>query len=138
MKRAVALASALAVCIACRDQHPITSPLRSSADFSDGRIPGGNPHFFFLPPLVKQPSFSGTFNPALRPVVEICQLDVDINDIPIACSATLTTISPGIVELDLVDELYHVNWNTLLPPIYVTKFYSIHVHVAPGGSTRAF
>src|SRR5207245_6315070 len=91
MKRAVALASALAVCIACRDEHPITSPLRPSADFSDGTVAGGNLHFFFLPPLVKQPSFSGTFNPALRPVVEICQLDVDINNIPIACSATAPT-----------------------------------------------
>src|SRR2546430_2739506 len=138
MKRVVALASALAVCIACRDQHPITSPLRSSADFSDGRIPGGNPHFFFLPPLVKQPSFSGTFNPALRPVVEICQLDVDINDIPIACSATVPTINPGIVELDLVDELYQVNWNTLLPPIDVTKFYRIQVRVATGGTILGF
>ncbi|PYP13495.1 MAG: hypothetical protein DMD56_00390 [Gemmatimonadetes bacterium] len=138
MKRVVALASALAVCIACRDQHPITSPLRSSADFSDGRIPGGNPHFFFLPPLVKQPSFSGTFNPALRPVVEICQLDVDINDIPIACSATVPTINPGIVQVDLVDELYRVNWNTLLPPIDPTKFYRIQVRVAPGGSILGF
>src|SRR5947208_2257516 len=138
MKRVVALASALAVCIACRDQHPITSPLRPSADFSDGRIPGGNPHFFFLPPLVKQPSFSGTFNPALRPVVEICQLDVDINDIPIACSATVPTINPGIVQVDLVDELYQVNWNTLLPPIDPTKFYRIQVRVAPGGSILGF
>src|SRR3989449_6125060 len=138
MNRVVALASALAVCVACPDQHPITSPLRLSADFSDGSIPGGNPHFFFLPPLVKQPSFSGTFNPALRPVVEICQLDVDINDIPIACSATVPTINPGIVQVDLVDELYQVNWNTLLPPIDVTKFYRIQVRVATGGTILGF
>ncbi len=138
MKRVVALASALAVCIACGDQHPITSPLRPSADFSDGSVPGGNPHFFFLPPLVKQPSFSGTFNPALRPVVEICQLDVDINNIPIGCSATVPTINPGIVQLDLVDEQYQVNWNTLLPPIDPTKSYRIQVRVAPGGSILGF
>ena len=138
MKRAVALASALAVCIACRDEHPITSPLRPSADFSDGSVSGGNPHFFFLPPLVKQPSFSGTFNPALRPVVEICQLDVDINNIPIACNAVVPTINPGIVQLDLVDELYQVDWNTLLPPIDPAKFYRIQVRVAPGGSILGF
>src|SRR5438128_9157265 len=138
MKRAVALASALAVCIACRDQHPITSPLRPSADFSDGSVPGGNPHFFFLPPLVTQPSFSGTFNGALRPVVEICQLDVDINNIPIGCSATVPTISPGIVQLDPGDELYQVDWNTLLPPIDPAKFYRIQVRVAPGGSILGF
>jgi hypothetical protein len=138
MKRIVALASALAVCIACRDQHPITSPLRPSADFSDGRVAGGNPHFFFLPPLVSQPSFSGTFNPALRPVVEICQLNVDLNNIPIACSATVPTINPGIVQLDLLDQLYQVNWNTLLPPIDPTKFYRIQVRVAPGGSVLGF
>src|SRR2546429_4266474 len=138
MKRVVAVASALAVCIACPGEHPITSRVRLAADFSDGGIPGGNPPFFFLPPLVKQPSFSGTFNPALRPVVEICQLDVDINDIPIACSATVPTINPGIVQVDLVDELYQVNWNTLLPPIDPTKFYRIQVRVAPGGSILGF
>ena len=138
MKRVVPIAIAIGVLVACRDQQQLTAPTRPSADFSDGTVAGGNLHFFFLPPLVKQPSFSGTFNPALRPVVEICQLDVDINNIPIACSATAPTINPGIVELDLVDELYQVNWNTLLPPIDVTKFYRIQVRVATGGTILGF
>src|SRR3989454_8953893 len=138
MKRVVPIAIAIGVLVACRDQQQLTAPTRPSADFSDGTVAGGNLHFFFLPPLVKQPSFSGTFNRALRPVVEICQLDVDINTIPIACSATAPTINPGIVQLDLVDEVYQVDWNTLLPPIDVTKFYRIQVRVAPGGTILGF
>ncbi|PYO79148.1 MAG: hypothetical protein E6K55_02990 [Gemmatimonadetes bacterium] len=138
MKPVVALAAALAVCVACRDQHPITSPPRPSADFSDGSVSGGNAHFFFLPPLVAQPSFSGTFNPNLRPVVEICQLDVDVNSIPIGCNGIASIINPGIVQLDLLDQLYQVNWNTLLPPIDPSKFYRVQVRVAPGGTVLGF
>jgi len=138
MKRVVALASALAVCVGCRDQHSITSPSRPSWDFSDGTVSGGNPHFFFLPPLVRQPSFSGTFNPALRPVVEICQLDVDITNSPIACNATVPIINPGVVQLDLLNQLYQVNWNTLLPPIDPTKVYRVQIRVAPGGTILGF
>ena len=138
MKPVVALAAALAVCVACRDQHPITSPPRPSADFSDGSVSGGNAHFFFLPPLVAQPSFSGTFNPNLRPVVEICQLDVDVNSIPIGCNGIASIINPGIVQLDLLDQLYQVNWSTLLPPIDPSKFYRVQVRVAPGGTVLGF
>src|SRR5262245_61581971 len=34
----------------------------------------GNPHFFFLPPLVPQPATNGAFDGSLSPVVEICAL----------------------------------------------------------------
>jgi hypothetical protein len=128
MKRTVgvlSLALALAA-VGCRDRQSLTSPHRLSADFSDGRTTGGNPHFFFLPPLVGQPSFSGTFNPNLAPVVEICQLEVDANNIPIRCDAT-AQINPGAVQLDPVGQNYQVDWHTDLPAIVLTKFYRIQV-----------
>jgi hypothetical protein len=48
-----------------------------SAAVLDGAHNGGNPHFFFLPPLVRNPHANGDFNPHLLPVVEICALRSD-------------------------------------------------------------
>ncbi len=79
----------------------------------DGAHNSGNPHFFFLPPLVKQPSFSGVFNPALRPVVVICQLEVGAPPLstPKGCLDGAAPIDPGPVEADLVGQQYKVNWD---------------------------
>ena len=93
---------------------------------------GGNPHFFFLPPLVGQPTFSGTFNPNLRPVVDICQLVVDASGNPLQCDVTTPEINPGTVQLDLIDQQYEVNWHTDQPAVDLTKFYRIQVRGAPG------
>jgi len=129
MKRTVvALSLGLALAAAgCRDRQSLTSPQHLSAAFSDARVTGGNPHFFFLPPLVGQPSFSGTFNPNLAPVVEICQDLVDPNNNPTGCNATVQVINPGVVQLDGVNQQYHVDWHTDAPAIDVTKFYRIQV-----------
>ncbi len=130
MKRtavAVSLAFALAA-VGCRERQSLTSPHGLSAAFSDGSVTGGNPHFFFLPPLVGQPNFSGTFNPNLAPVVEICQLDVDpVTNTPLGCNATAPLINPGLVQLDAVNQQYHVDWHTDAPAIDLTKFYRIQV-----------
>ncbi len=138
MKRVVAVGFAISAVLGCHDQHPLTAPSRISGDFSDGSTAGGNPHFFFLPPLVGQPSFSGTFNPNVRPVVEICQLDLDVNNIPIGCNALAAVISPGTPLLDALGQVYEVDWDTGLPPIDLTKFYRIQIRVAPGGSVLGF
>jgi len=128
MKRTVvvlSLALALAA-VGCRDRQSLTSPHRLSADFSDGRTTSGNQNFFFLPPLVGQPSFSGTFNPNLAPVVEICQLDVDpTTKIPIGCNTTVLPINPGPVQLDGTSQQYQVNWHTDAPAIDPSLFYRI-------------
>src|SRR5688500_20337742 len=47
-------------------QGPLTS-------ISDGAR-GGNGHFYFLPPLVAAPTYSGTFAPGLSPTVQVCAL----------------------------------------------------------------
>jgi hypothetical protein len=128
MKRTVVILSlALAfAAVGCRDRQSLTSPHRLSADFSDGRTTSGNQNFFFLPPLVGQPSFSGTFNPNLAPVVEICQLDVDpTTKIPIGCNTTVLPINPGPVQLDGTSQQYQVNWHTDAPAIDPSLFYRI-------------
>jgi len=96
MKR-IALVLACVLFVACQvDRRSTTGVHSPSAELRDGANGGPNLHFFFLPPLVKQPSFTGTFNPTLKPVVVICQLDVDVNNNnkPLGCSS-----APPVVVL---------------------------------------
>ncbi|HEX4599854.1 MAG TPA: hypothetical protein VH116_00570 [Gemmatimonadales bacterium] len=138
MKSAALVVLGVAVLVGCQDQARLTAPRRLSAALSDGSVTGGNPHFFFLPPLVSQPSFSGTFNPNIRPVVEVCQLDVDVLNLPLGCNATAPLILPGVPVLDLADGLYQVNWDTGLSGVLDDGFYRIRVRAAPGGTVLGF
>src|SRR5437764_135576 len=83
----VAVASALSV--ACRDRDLPLAPASGRPAFliSDGAHTGGNADFFFLPPLVPDPSGSpnfdgGKFNAQLAPIVEVCELGADPRLVP--------------------------------------------------------
>ncbi len=108
MKRLVGMALTAVMFLGCQDSEQPTSlpPGRISAALSDGGH-GGNAHFFFLPPLVTQPSYSGTFNPSLKPLVEICHLTTDPN-----CANFVTRFAPSEISIDVVSQQYKVNWNT--------------------------
>lgn len=73
---------------------------------------GGQEHFHFLPPLVPQPEFAGTFDPSRDPVVEICALEAS------GCEPVITEFTmergPGseAVRVDTTAEHYIVNWHT--------------------------
>jgi hypothetical protein len=137
MKPAV-IATLLAVwvCVGCRDQQSVTPRVPISNDFLDGRVAGrGNPHFFFLPPLVSQPTFSGEFNSRIQPVVDICQLDLTLT--PVDCAQGGQHINPGSVRVD-APEQYHVNWDTGEPQINVNLFYRIRVFGSSGGLLLGF
>src|SRR5436309_14510314 len=78
----VAIASVLSV--ACRDRELPLAPASGRPAFliSDGAHTGGNADFFFLPPLVPDPSGSpnfdgGRFNAQLAPIVEVCEMGAD-------------------------------------------------------------
>lgn len=64
---------------ACVEDKPSTAPDHPqslpevSRDFSDGAR-GGNPHFFFLPPLGPLRQYFGEFDATIRPVIEVCEL----------------------------------------------------------------
>jgi hypothetical protein len=137
MKRAVVVAGVIVgILAACRDQQSVTAARPGlSADFSDGRSTGGNPHFFFLPPLVSQPTFSGVFNPQIQPVVDVCQLDLTLN--PVDCAQGVAHINPGTVTIDAPQQ-YHVNWDTKQPAIDTSKFYRIQVFGSAGGVRLGF
>ncbi len=82
------------------------NPLLAVFDGAHDGIEG----FYFLPPMVKKPTYAGTFDPTLSPVVEICETT--------ACTELhqIFSMTEGagseLVRLDEVNEHYVVNWHT--------------------------
>src|SRR5689334_18536314 len=128
MQRANATYLVLALLVGCRDQAIVTSPAtpRISADIQDGAHAGGNPHFFFLPPMVAQPPFSGVPNPNLGPVVQICTLTA--TSAGAVCDTTIAPIVPGVVQQ--LGQQYQVNWNTGATNVSRSSAYRIQVFAA--------
>jgi hypothetical protein len=120
--------AALLIGVGCRDTtgpSPLV-PSVPSAVISDGAH-GGNPHFFFLPPMVPNPSFSGTFDAALSPLVEICETPACL-----AMHVTFTmTTGPGseTIRVSPTDGHYIVNWHTNHTGAVVGNTYRIRVRV---------
>jgi murein DD-endopeptidase MepM/ murein hydrolase activator NlpD len=101
--------------VACSDPVGHVPPTaRGGVAFAigDGAHGEGNARFFFLPPLVAAPSYSGDFDETLSPVVAICVWSGT------ACASTLAeftmTSGPGSesVRMDADAEHYMVNWHT--------------------------
>ncbi len=98
---------------ACQDRPSPTEPGGISALVSDGAHGGGNPDFFFLPPLVGDPTSNpnftaGQFNGRLRPVMAVfkgsdqCSLS----------NVNRKVFGPVIVPVSSTEEMYQVDWNT--------------------------
>ncbi len=82
--------------------------------------------FYFLPPMVKNSEFSGTFDPGLSPVVEICETP--------ACESLHASFDvegqgPERVRMVEEDEHYIVNWNTRRSGASAGQTYRIRVLV---------
>jgi hypothetical protein len=136
---------------ACRDASPpgeLSGPHDPSKMISDGAH-GGNKDFFFLPPMVPDPSKdpnyeAGQFNSTLAPslTVEICQLQsspVDAAGQPVVTDCVagppVKKFPAGSVTLqNPPDGFYQVLWNAGASNLDVTKFYRIKVLVE-GSST---
>src|SRR5947208_4866361 len=106
------LYAAALVAAACQDrQSPTAAP---SFLIQDATHNGGNPHFYWLPPMTRQPSFTGTFDGTLAPVVEISELGVVAGCATHVVTTFTTTASPGseTVRVDPAGQLYIVNWRT--------------------------
>src|SRR5688500_16009385 len=63
--------------VACQSDSGPVAPLSEgpALTITDAAHNDGNPRFHFLPPLVKQPIFSGTPDGAVAPQVLVCQWD---------------------------------------------------------------
>ena len=119
--------------VGCTKDQPVQPPTTGGPAFliSDGTHSGGNANFFFLPPLVPDPSGSsnldvGTFNSKLSPTVEICQLHDDPRQFPTtACVDGAPVFGPMPMPLD--GEQYHLNWDTKASPLQDNLFYRLIV-----------
>lgn len=141
-RRTLAFVSLVALA-ACRGEPsgPLepNSPGGPSFVILDGAHPSGNPDFFFLPPMVPNPSGdanfdAGGFNPNLEPGVTICALNAaEESEVP---GASCSTEPPPIefvfgsganpVEVTTAGQHYRVNWKV---PNTTTVFFRITVHV---------
>src|SRR5688500_1683145 len=83
--------------------------------------------FYWLPPMVAQPSYGGTFDAALSPTVEICELVSNACGTVIATYTTTDGPDGEIVRLHVDEENYHVNWHTNQFTLSTTAFYRVSV-----------
>ena len=143
MKRfqlAILLAGVLSV--GCRDRE-LLQPAALGAPMAvimDGAH-DGNAFFFFLPPLVPNPSsffHAGKFNAGLSPVAEVCELTGDPSVPGAAPTCVATVFGPAKMALDLAAQQYAVNWDTKSSSLISTKFYRILVRGAARGTVLGF
>jgi len=88
----------------------------------------GTEGFYFLPPMVKKPAYSGAFDATLSPVVEICESPVCME---IHASFSMTDgFGSELVRLDEDAEHYKVNWHTDQTGTEVGHTYRVRVSVA--------
>lgn len=110
MQRPLLLLTVALTAFACSDSRIPTATLTPSGA-AGAALVGGSPAFYWLPPLAKAPSPTGTFDPALSPVVRISEW-------PGSQGALVAEFSmssgPGseTVRLDAEGEFYIVNWHT--------------------------
>src|SRR6266516_593063 len=139
------LVPALLIVEACSSGDRPTAP-RSRPEFaiSDAVHEGGTPGFYFLPPLVAQPTFSGTFDAditTLNPAIAIC----DITNGPDAnCGNSggtpavlvFTTATTPAITLDPTTPQYQVNWDTRGAGFVAGHTYRVHVTAGASGTRR--
>jgi hypothetical protein len=102
----------LLLAVGCSDGGLPTGPVHADDalhHISDGSH-DGTEGFYFLPPMVKNPVFSGIFDPTLSPVVEICETTACVE---MHATFTMAASDGGeLVRLNEVNEHYIVSWNT--------------------------
>src|SRR2546425_3359525 len=106
------MCAAALVAAACQDRQ--SPPAAPSFLIQDAAHNGGNPHFYWLPPMTKQPSFTGAFDGTLSLVVEISELG-GVTGCATHVVATFTTTTGAgseTVRVDPAGQLYIVNWHT--------------------------
>lgn len=126
--RSAASALLLTATAACSDHDlPTAAPrARPALSISDGAHEG-NPHFFFLPPIVPAPSPTGTFDAAASPDVRICEWNGTSCVVEIAAFSLTDGTGGELVTVDLVGQQYHVNWHTDQFNLGLGKQYRIRV-----------
>lgn len=116
--------------VACTESTPVAPDLRApSASISDAVHESGNRHFYFLPPLVPDPTPTGEFDGSLTPVVQVCEW-VGVACGPVIAEFTMTSgTGSQVVRVVPEEEHYIVNWHTDQFGLDPAKTYRIRVIV---------
>lgn len=129
-----ALVGAVTLTLACERDAPTgpAPPEREPAFAIADGAHGGNPHFYFLPPLVSAAAFTGSFDATLSPVVEVCALGATAtcNGAAIATFSTTGAAGSERIRVETADELYVVNWHARAYAIEPSAVYRITVKIA--------
>ena len=142
MKHWAFVVIATAAIAGCTERQVLQSPPigRPVALILDGAH-NGDPDFFFLPPLVPDPSNdphfdAGKFDATLSPTVEVCRLTGDPRSGPVVCVANAALVfGPVNAILDLTSQQYRVTWDTKSPTLLdPSQFYRIRIRGAAGKS----
>ena len=114
--------------LGCTDEPP-TAPAagRPRFEISDAAHISGTPGFYFLPPMVAAPTFTGTFVSGLTLEVEICGWTGTACDSLIATFSTNPGTGSATVRVDPENEQYVVNWKTSQFGLDTAKTYRIRV-----------
>lgn len=79
--------------------------------------------FFFLPPLLPKPVYTGTFDGTLSPQVRVCELEGTV------CGVEIASFSGTDIKVDLIEEAYMATWNTKDAGLDPEKSYRIEVRL---------
>src|SRR6266480_1184610 len=136
----------LAVAACSSDRHLTAPGTRPAFDISDAVHGGGTLGFFFLPPLVAQPTTGGTFDAdiaTLNPQVAICDItlgpDVDCGGSSEGATPAIivyTTTSTPAITVAPTAAAYSVNWDTKLEGLVTGHTYGAHVAAGGIGARR--
>src|SRR3989449_1818018 len=120
--------AAVLFALGCEDKPP-TAPAAAGPQFeiSDAVHGTGTPGFYFLPPMVAAPTFTGAFVSGLTLEVEICVWNGTACDEPIVTFSTKTGTGSETVRVDPANEQYIVTWKTSQFGLDPTKTYRIRV-----------
>ncbi len=128
LKSAVAVALFLGIGACTGDAgSPLAPDAQPQTTISDAAHAGAVPGFYFLPPMVSNPAYSGTFDGGLQPRVEICELTGPVCGNVIA--QYTTTSGTGGQTVQVGTSSYQVNWQTSQFNLDPAKHYRISVYV---------
>jgi alpha-tubulin suppressor-like RCC1 family protein len=115
---------------ACRDEATSPNSPQPAFAISDATKAGGNPHFFWLPPMVHGSTPAGTFDPMLDAEVSICQWSGSacVGD-PIVRFSRHTGEGSELLRVELGDQQYIVNWHLDRYGVEPGRIYRISVIV---------
>src|SRR3989442_14241007 len=143
--RGLVFSTLLNVAACSSDSRPPAPYSRPQFAISDAAHAGAAPGFFFLPPIVPQPTLSGTFDAdiaTLDPRIAICDIttgsDVDCGGSgPGATAAAIVFTTPTSPAITVAHPTqYHVNLGTKGAGFMADHTHLVHVTAGGAGGGR--